>query len=81
MIRCRFTVKHKDFRPLHWPIKHPYWCTGYDSDDWPIVVAYADDEAGILENWPEAEDLDSEDADDYFFSDRFPKPYWWSDDN
>lgn len=81
MIRSRFTVKDvADYRPVKWPIKHPYWCTGYDVDDNAIIVAYADNEDEILELWPEAENIDSEDASDYVFTGRFPKPDWLEND-
>lgn len=77
MIRCRFRANVNDFRPVNWPIKHPYWCTGY-GDGYSIVVAYADDEAEILRNWPEATHLDSEERTEYTFTDRFPKPDWFN---
>lgn len=25
MIRARFRVNEDDYRPVTWPIKHPYW--------------------------------------------------------
>ena len=75
MIRARFNVDVDDYRPINWPIKHPYWCTG-QSDDVYIIVAYADDEQEILNNWPEAENIDAEKAEQYSFTDRFPKPEW-----
>ena len=79
MIRARFSlVGVKDWRPVVWPIKHPYWVSGYDSADQPVIVAYADDEAEILRQWPEAElPLDVEPASGYMFTDRFPKPEWF----
>ncbi len=77
MIRARFKANHDDYRPIKWPIKHPYWCTGYAANgDHSIIVAYADNEAQILELWPEARDLDVEAVDGYSFSDRFPCPDW-----
>lgn len=76
MIRCRFKTKHADYRPVNWPIKHPYWCTG-EGSNYHIIVAYADNEAEIMANWPEAYDLDSSEADDYIFTDRFAKPDWF----
>lgn len=75
MIRVRFKTRHPDFRPAVWPINHPYWCTGY-SDGNPVIVAYADDETEIMQQWPEAYDLDSEAATEYTFTDRFKKPDW-----
>lgn len=78
MLRVRFKVNEVDYRPVSWPVKHPYWCSGY-GDDHAIVISYADDEEYVYENWPEAIDLDSTEVDCYHFSDRFPKPDWFKD--
>lgn len=55
MIRARFYIKKSDcgndYRPVKWPIKYPYWCSG-ESDDSFILVAYAEDEDSIKELWP-----------------------------
>lgn len=75
MIRCRFKTNSEDYRPINWPLKHPYWCSGQGTNYF-ILIAYADDEAEIFKNWPEAFDLDSEDRTEYTFTDRFPKPDW-----
>jgi len=37
------------------------------------------DESYIFDYWPEARNLDSEDAEGYSFTDRFRKPEWWYD--
>lgn len=78
MIRARFTVPCDDYRPMRWPIKHPYWCTG-SHDGGSILVAYADDEAEILANWPDAIDIDvhKRDVNDCGFTDRFAEPEWF----
>lgn len=78
MIRARFKTQAEDYRPVNWPVKHPYWCSG-ESDNRAIIVAYADDEAEILRNWPEAEYIESEQVECYIFTDRFPKPKWFED--
>lgn len=78
MIRARFKANEDDYRPVNWPVKHPYWCTGYGFG-YSIVVAYADDEEEILRNWPEAEDIDAEEATEYTFTSRFPKPDWFEE--
>lgn len=79
MIRARFVVVGvEDYRPVHWPVKHPYWCSGYDSNMNPVIVAYADDEDEIKKNWPEATGIDSEPVTEYMFSGRFPKPKWFN---
>ncbi len=83
MIRCRFYVAGRDYRPVKWPVKHPYWCTGHslscldDGGYKAVVVSYADNEEYILEFWPDAEDINSENVNDYNFTSRFPKPKWW----
>jgi hypothetical protein len=46
------------------------------SGDRYVVVAYADSEEQILELWPEAENLDYEECDDYTFTSIFSKPRW-----
>lgn len=76
MIRCRFKQPTEDPRPVNWPVKHPYWISG-QGDDYFILIAYADDEAEVLANWPEATDLDSTERAEYLFTDRFPKPDWF----
>lgn len=78
MIRCRFKQPTEDPRPINWPIKHPYWVSG-EGEGYHIIVAYADDEAEIRTNWPEAADLDSNAADAYTFTGRFPKPQWFEE--
>jgi hypothetical protein len=75
MIRARFHANADDFRSINWPVKHPYWCSGY-GDNYSVVVAYADNEEEILKNWPEATEIESTEVDSYVFSDRFPKPDW-----
>ena len=77
MIRARFKTDAEDWRPINWPIKHPYWCTGY-GDGYSIIVAYADDEAEILTNWPEAYAIEGDEVDGYTFTSRFPCPDWFT---
>lgn len=76
MIRARFKTDAEDERPINWPIKHPYWCSGSGDGFW-VILAYADDEQEILRNWPEATDIDSTPVDGYVFTDRFAKPDWF----
>jgi hypothetical protein len=76
MIRARFKTDPGDPRPVNWPIKHPYWVTGC-GDNYSIVVAYAEDEDEIRANWPDARDIDAEEAEGYAFNDRFPMPDWF----
>ena len=76
MYRCTFKADAEDSQPVNWPIKHPYWETGYD-DYFSYVLAYADDMDYILNNWPEAQDIRMEPIEDYCFTARFPKPEWF----
>jgi hypothetical protein len=78
MLRVRFHANADDYRPVSWPVKHPYWCSGY-GDDYAVVISYADSLEYILENWPEATNLDSEERDEYTFTDRFPRPKWFKE--
>ena len=80
MIRARFHAYEKDYRPVKWPIKHPYWCSGY-GDGYSIIIAFAENEAEILENWPEATEIDSEEVDEIKFTGRFPKPAWYEEES
>ena len=76
MIRARFRQPTADYRPVVWPIKHPYWCTGTGGDGAAILVAYADDITEIKTLWPEAYAIDVDEVDGYVFSERFAKPDW-----
>ncbi len=77
MFRIRFKANVEDPRPVNWPITHPFWITGY-GDKHSVVVAYADDEKYIKDNWPEATDLEVQPVNEYLFTDRFPKPEWFN---
>lgn len=83
ILRIRFKMKapEGDYRPIKWPIKYPYWCTGkgYDSDDenYFILIGYFDEEKDLYELWPEAYDLEIETCDEITFSDRFSRPDWF----
>ena len=79
MLRIRFHANHDDPRPIRWPVKHPYWITGY-GNRYSTIVSYADDIQYVLDNWPEATTLTVQNVDDYEFTSRFPKPEWWQND-
>lgn len=78
MIRARFHVNPDDYRPIKWPIPYPYWCSGY-GDDYSIVVAFADSEEQILEFWPDATEITSEEVAGVTYSSRFPQPSWYGE--
>lgn len=80
MIRARFETDPQDPRPVVWPIKHPYWITGYAGDgSHSVVVAYAEDEAEIMRNWPDAKNVEADPVGGYVFTERFPKPAWFEE--
>jgi len=77
LLRVRFKTKEQDYRPVNWPIEYPYWNTG-DGEDFSVIVAYASSMEYIVENWPEAYDIDVEPVDGIVFTDRFRKPDWYN---
>lgn len=76
MVRSRFYVDIEDYRPVKWPIRYPYWCSGFSDEGW-IIIAYTDNEDEIYELWPEASNIDIEEVAEIKFSKRFPKPSWY----
>lgn len=77
MIRVRFKTFAADYRPVVFPPKYPWWCTG-TNDTHATIVTYADFEDQIYTYWPEAEDIDTIDCLGVVFSARFPPPSWWT---
>lgn len=82
VMRVRFEVNTEecqgDYRPIPWPIPHPYWCSG-ESDDSYILVAYVESVEQLMEQWPEAKNIDimESELDHYSFSSRFTAPNWF----
>lgn len=76
MIRARFRANMLDPRPVVWPIRYPYWVSGY-GPSYSIIVAFADSREEVLEKWPEAENLECEEVSEVTFTERFQKPEWW----
>lgn len=81
VMRVRFQANASDYRSIEWPVKHPYWCTGYGNNaggEYAVVVAYVEDEADIKRCWPEAADIQIMDTDEptYIFTSRFQPPDW-----
>lgn len=86
--RVRFLVPYRlnragltisDYRPVNWPINHPYWCTG-SNDEGMYVVAYVTDESELYDLWPDAREVEiqEENLREYTFTDRFPQPVWFT---
>lgn len=84
MIWTRFYLNIKevkgDYRPLVWPIKYPYWCSGETQNDF-ILVAYVESLDELYKQWPEAKNIDSEEVKKVTFTDRFPKPDWYTNEH
>lgn len=82
MLRVRFKIKFddcgNDYRPVVWPIKHPYWCTG-EGDDHYVLLAYVDSQDILAHQWPEAYDLEIEEVDKIEYTSRFKKPDWYEE--
>jgi hypothetical protein len=76
MKRIRFKTQAEDYRPVSWPIKYPYWCSG-EGDDYVILITFADSEDYVYSNWPEAYGLVIEERKSITFTDRFPRPNWY----
>jgi hypothetical protein len=79
LLRIRFKANEIDPRPINWPVKYPFWITGY-GDGFSTVISYADSEKYILDNWPEAHDLDVQEVKEIKFSERFEKPSWFKEE-
>jgi hypothetical protein len=80
--RIRFHANCEDWRPVIFPPLGPYWCSG-TGDDYSIIVAYVpctdDWQDELLKYWPEAVNIDlMQESIDIRFSDRFPKPDWFT---
>lgn len=76
LMRVRFHANEEDYRPVVWPVKHPYWCSG-SGDGYSILVAYAESLDEIYRLWPEATEIDiMEYTDKYTFTSRFQRPEW-----
>lgn len=78
LMRVRFEVPCEDYRPVRWPIKYPYWCSG-TTDSSSVLVAYTESLLQLLEYWPDAINVDVMDPDATIsFSGRFPRPDWYT---
>lgn len=75
--RHRFTSNAEDYRPVIFPPPGPWWCSGYDSEDNAIIIAYLPFSEKLDRFWPEAANDDWTAENKITFTDRFPKPEWW----
>ena len=77
LLRARFKQPTADYRPIIWPIKYPYWCSG-TGDGYAILVAYVDSVEHLKEMWPEAMDIKTDDVSEITFTSRFRQPEWYT---
>lgn len=81
VLRARFTVPDEDYRPVVWPIDHPYWCSGFN-DEGNTLIAYVENEEQLLKWWPDAINIDLHIdgglTDSYTYSSRFQRPEWFA---
>jgi hypothetical protein len=68
-----------DYRPVLWPIPHPYWCSGETENEF-VLVAYVESMEQLLAQWPEATNAEvlESDLSHYTFGDRFQQPSWFT---
>lgn len=85
--RIRFTATDGDARPITAPSPGPWWHSGWDHNDKPIIVfiTEAEDERAALEIaltfWPDADETSVTRSQAPHFYDRFPCPDWWDGEN
>jgi hypothetical protein len=90
MIRVRFYLPFNkcdnDYRPVIWPIKYPYWCSGENENSF-ILIAYLEDLLALYDQWPELRglsdsivNLEYETVDKIEYTSRFSKPDWYTDE-
>lgn len=72
--RYRFkTHAVKDYRPLIFNPKYPWWCSG-EGESYVIIIAYLPEDEDLLKYWDDAYNIDFTEEDKIEFSGRFPKP-------
>ena len=87
MLWCRFndpfTECDNDYRPVIWPIKYPYWCSGETENSFTII-AYVENLDELYKQWPELKNLseditnlETEEVEEVEFYGRFQKPSWY----
>ncbi len=83
--RVRFHANYSDSRPVKVEPPGPWWETGFAADEsYSTVVAYFPENKKhrLTEFWPEADAIDWHGIEDKpTFTDRFPKPDEWDEEN
>lgn len=84
--RYRFkTYAVEDYRPLVFNPKYPWWCSGhgYNSSEiqYSIIIAYLPINEDLFKYWDDAFDIEFTKENEIKFSDRFPKPDYFNEEN
>ena len=83
-IYYRFKTRSVDDpRPLISDARYPWWCSGYSVSfdgefSAAIIVAYLPKGEELTKYWDDAFDISQEERDAIRFTDRFPKPEWFT---
>jgi hypothetical protein len=78
--RVRFFTDCDDPRPVVYPPSGPYWISG-QGDDYTILIAWLPKKSDLKKFWPEAR------VDEWYgkgpieFTDRFPRPEYWKEND
>jgi hypothetical protein len=73
-IRYRFKTKAiKDYRPIIFNEKYPWWCSG-ESDDDVTIVAYLPKAADLNDYWDDATEIETTAHESIEFTERFSEP-------
>lgn len=81
-VRLRFKANYQDSRPIKFPPLGPYWESSLSCDKThAIVIAYLPYNARfqLWDFWPEAIDIQITREKELIFTERFPCPEWWSE--
>ena len=77
--RYRFKTKSiKDYRPLEFDPRFPWWCSG-EGDDHVTILVYLPITEDLLKYWDDAYDIEFEETQEIVFTDRFPKASWFEE--
>lgn len=78
--RYRFKTRAKDFRPIIFNPKYPWWNSGSGIDakgNFSMIVAYLPFNEDLHEYWDDAEDVDFSEENEIKFTQRFDKPSYY----
>ncbi|MBG9693224.1 hypothetical protein ABD91_21025 [Lysinibacillus sphaericus] len=75
--RYRFKTKStKDYRPLIFNPKYPWWCSG-EGDGYVVIVAYLPEKDDLFKYWDDAYEVEYAEEKEITFTERFSKPDYY----